>query len=94
LPKSKREQQNAQIENTNNTSKNESQIYPDCHALATKRPEMRDERLASKAKLKGSQIEDRAQEDSIRDITCSDDSIGPKVSRSLWLIEHHPCHLN
>jgi hypothetical protein len=29
-------------------------------ALATKRPEMRDGRLASKAKLEGSQIQDRA----------------------------------
>jgi hypothetical protein len=29
-------------------------------ALATKRPELRDERLASKAKLKGSQMQDRA----------------------------------
>jgi hypothetical protein len=62
--------------------------------LATKRPEMRDGWLASKAKLKGSQIQDRVQENSIRDITCSADSIGPKASRSLMLIEHHPCHLN
>jgi hypothetical protein len=38
-------------------------------ALATKRPEMRDVWFASKAKLKGSQIQDRAHEESIRDIT-------------------------
>jgi hypothetical protein len=63
-------------------------------ALATQRPEMRDGRLASKAELKGSQIQDRAQEDSIRDITCSADSISPKASRSSMLIEHHPSHLN
>jgi hypothetical protein len=34
-------------------------------ALATKRPEMRDGWLASKAKLKGSRIQDRVHEDSI-----------------------------
>jgi hypothetical protein len=63
-------------------------------ALATKRPEMRDGWLASKAKLKGGQSQDRAHENSIGDITCSVDSISPKASRSLMLIEHHPCHLN
>jgi hypothetical protein len=63
-------------------------------ALAAKRPEMRDGRLASKAKLKGGQIQDRAQENLIGDITSSADSIGPKASRSLMLIEHHPCYLN
>jgi hypothetical protein len=61
--------------------------------LATKRPEMRDRWLASKAKLKGCQIQDRVQENSIGNITCSADSITPKASRSLMLIEHHPCHL-
>jgi hypothetical protein len=30
----------------------------------------------------------------IGDITCSADNIGPKASRSLILIKHHPCHLN
>jgi hypothetical protein len=63
-------------------------------ALATKRPEMRDGQLASKAKLKRGQIQNRALENSIGDITCSADSIEPKTSRSLMLIEHHPCHLN
>jgi hypothetical protein len=62
--------------------------------LVTKRPEMRDGWLASKAKLKGSQIHDRAQEHSIRDITCSVDRVGPKTSRSPMLIEHRPSHLN
>jgi hypothetical protein len=33
-------------------------------ALATKRPEMRDGRLASKAKLKGGQIQDQVHENS------------------------------
>jgi hypothetical protein len=63
-------------------------------ALATKRLEMRNGWFASKVKLKGGQIQDRAQDDSIGDITCSADSIGPKMSRSLMLIKHHPCHLN
>jgi hypothetical protein len=63
-------------------------------ALATKRPEIRDGWLASKAKLKGGQIQDLVQENSIGDITCSADSIGPKMSRSLILIEHHPCRVN
>jgi hypothetical protein len=62
--------------------------------LETKRPEMRDRWLASKAKLNGGQIQDQAQENLNGDITCSTDSIGPKASRSLMLIEHHPCHLN
>jgi hypothetical protein len=34
-------------------------------AFATKRPEMRDRRLATKAKLKGGQMQNRAQEDPI-----------------------------
>jgi hypothetical protein len=55
---------------------------------------MRDGRLASKAKLKWSQIQDRAQEDSIRDIACNADSIDLKASKSLVLIEHHSRHLN
>jgi hypothetical protein len=55
---------------------------------------MRDGQLASKVKLKGSQIQDRVQENSIGDITSSTDSIGPKASSSLMLIEHHTCHLN
>jgi hypothetical protein len=36
----------------------------------------------------------QVHEDSIRDIACSADSIGPKSSRSPMLIEHHPSHLN
>jgi hypothetical protein len=63
-------------------------------ALATKRPEMRDGRLASKAKLKGGQIQDRAYKNLIGDITCNADSISLKASRSLMLIEHRPYHLN
>jgi hypothetical protein len=55
---------------------------------------MGDGRLASKIKLKGGQIQDRAWEDSIRNISCSADSIGTKASRSPILIEHHPSHLN
>jgi hypothetical protein len=62
--------------------------------VATKKPEMRDGQLASKAKLKRSQIKDLAQENLIGDITCSADRISPKVFRSHMLIEHHPCHLN
>jgi hypothetical protein len=34
-------------------------------ALASERPEMRDRRLSTKAKLKGCQMQNRAQEDSI-----------------------------
>jgi hypothetical protein len=63
-------------------------------ALATKKLEMQDGRLASKAKLKGCQIQDRAQEDSIGDITCNADSIDPKASRSSILIDHCPSHIN
>jgi hypothetical protein len=35
------------------------------NALASERPEMRDKRLSTKAKLKGGQMQNRAQEDSI-----------------------------
>jgi hypothetical protein len=63
-------------------------------ALATKRPEMKDTWLASKVKLKESQMQNRVQKDSIGDIARSDDSISPKASRSHMLIEHHPSHLN
>jgi hypothetical protein len=55
---------------------------------------MRDRRLATKVKLKGSQVQNRAQEDLIRDITSSANSIGPKAPRSPMLIEHHSSHLN
>jgi hypothetical protein len=63
-------------------------------ALATKRHEMRDGQLASKAEVKGSQNEDQVQEDSISDMTCSVNCINLKASRSSMLIEHHPSHLN
>jgi hypothetical protein len=63
-------------------------------ALASERLEMRDIRLATKAKLIGGQVQNRAQEDSIRDIARSADSVDPKASRSPMLIEHHPRHLN
>jgi hypothetical protein len=57
-------------------------------ALAARRLEMRDGWLASKAKLKGGQIQNQAPKNSIGDITYNDDSIGPKASRSHMLIEH------
>jgi hypothetical protein len=55
---------------------------------------MRDRRLMTKAKLKESQMQNRAHEDLIRNIASSADSIGPRVPRSPMLIEHHPRHLN
>jgi hypothetical protein len=63
-------------------------------ALASKRSKMRDRRLSTKMKLKGSQMQNRAQEDSIGDIETSADSIGPKASMIHMLIEHCPSHLN
>jgi hypothetical protein len=39
-------------------------------------------------------MQNRVQEDLIRDIACGADSIGPKESKSPILIEHHPSHLN
>jgi hypothetical protein len=63
-------------------------------AFASKRPKMRDGRLASKMKLKRSQMQNRVQEDLIRNIACSADGISPKSSRSSMLIGHHPSHLN
>jgi hypothetical protein len=63
-------------------------------AFASKRPEVRDRRLATKAKLKWGQMQNRAQEDPIRDIASGANSIGPKVARSPMLIEHRPSHLN
>jgi hypothetical protein len=55
---------------------------------------MRDGRLVTKAKLKASQMQNRAQEDLIRNIASSADSIDSKVPRSPMLIEHRPSHLN
>jgi hypothetical protein len=63
-------------------------------AFASKRPEVRDRRLAIKAKLKGGQMQNRAQEDLIRDIASDAKSISPKAPRSPMLIENHPSHLN
>jgi hypothetical protein len=55
---------------------------------------VRDRRLATKAKLKGGQMQNRAQEDLIRNIASSANSIGPKVPRSPMLIEHRPSYIN
>jgi hypothetical protein len=50
--------------------------------------------LASHAPSSVARNPSRAQENSIGDITCNIDRIGPKASRSPMLIEHRPCHLN
>jgi hypothetical protein len=63
-------------------------------AFASKRSEVRDRRLATKAKLNWGQMQNRAQQDSIRNIASSANSIIPKVPRSPMLIEHRPNHLN
>jgi hypothetical protein len=63
-------------------------------AFASKRPEVRDRRLATKVKLKGGQMQNRAQEDLITNIASGTNSIGPKAHRSSILIEHRPSHLN
>jgi hypothetical protein len=63
-------------------------------AFASKRPEVRDKRLVTKAKLKGGQMQNRAQEDPIRNIASGANSICSKAHRSPMLIEHHPSHLN
>jgi hypothetical protein len=55
---------------------------------------MRDRRIATNAKLKGGHMQNRAQEDSIRNIASGANSIGPKAHRSPMLIEHHSSHLN
>jgi hypothetical protein len=60
--------------------------------FSSKRLKVRDRRLETKAKLKGGQMQNRAQEDSIRDIASGANSIGPKVPRSPMLIEHRPSH--
>jgi hypothetical protein len=62
--------------------------------FASKRPEMRDRRLATKAKLKGGQMQNRVQKDRIRNIASVVNSIGPKAPRSPMLIEYRPNHLN
>jgi hypothetical protein len=63
-------------------------------AFASKRPEVRDTRLATKAKLKEDQMQNRAQEDPITDRASGANSISPKASRSSILMEHCPSHLN
>jgi hypothetical protein len=63
-------------------------------AFASERPKVRDKKLATKAKLKGGQMQNRAQEDSIRNIASGANSIGPKAPSSPMLIEHRPSHLN
>jgi hypothetical protein len=63
-------------------------------AFASKRPEVRDRRLATKGKLKGGQMQNRAQEDPIRNIASGANSIDPKAPRSPMLIEYRPSHLN
>jgi hypothetical protein len=63
-------------------------------AFASKRHKMGDRRLAIKAKLKGSQMQNRAQEDLIGNIVSGANIIGPKAPRSYMLIEHRPSHLN
>jgi hypothetical protein len=63
-------------------------------AFASKRPRVRDKRLATKAKLKGGQMQNRVLEDSIRNIASGANGIGPKAHRSPMLIEHRPSHLN
>jgi hypothetical protein len=63
-------------------------------AFASRGPKVRDRRLATKAKLKGGQIQNRAQEDLIRNIGSGVNSIGPKAPRNPMLIEQHPSHLN
>jgi hypothetical protein len=39
-------------------------------------------------------MQNRAQEDPIRDIANGANSIGPKAPKNPMLIEHHPSHLN
>jgi hypothetical protein len=63
-------------------------------AFASKRPKVRDRRLATKVKLKGGQMQNRTQEDPIRNIANGANSVGSKAHRSPMLIEHHPSHLN
>jgi hypothetical protein len=63
-------------------------------SFASKRIEVRYRRLATKVKLKWGQMQNRAQEDLIRNIASGANSIDPKAPRSPMLIEHHPSHLN
>jgi hypothetical protein len=63
-------------------------------SFASKRPKMRDRRLATTAKLNGGQMHNRVQEDPIRNIASGANSIGPEAPRSPMLIEYRPSHLN
>jgi hypothetical protein len=63
-------------------------------SFVSKGPKVIDRRLATKVKLKGGQMQNRAQEVSIRNIASGANSIGPKAYRSPILIEHCPSHLN
>jgi hypothetical protein len=62
--------------------------------FASKGTKVRDRRLATKAKLKGGQMQNRAQEDLIRNIASGANSIDAKAHRSPMLIEHRPSLLN
>jgi hypothetical protein len=62
--------------------------------VASKWLKVRDRRFATKVKLKGSQMQNRVQEDSIKNIASSANRISPKAPRSPMLIEHHPSHHN
>jgi hypothetical protein len=48
----------------------------------------------TKAKLKGSQMQNQSQKDLFRNIASSADSISSKTPKSPMLIEHRPSHLN
>jgi hypothetical protein len=63
-------------------------------AFASKGPKVRDRRLATKVNLKVGQMQNRAQEDPIRNIASGANSIGPKAPRSPMLIEHRSSHPN
>jgi hypothetical protein len=63
-------------------------------AFASKGSKVRDRRFGTKAKLKRGQMQNRVQEDSIRNIASSANNIGPKAPRSPMLIKHHPSHRN
>jgi hypothetical protein len=62
--------------------------------FASKRPKVRDRMLLTKSNLKGGQMQNRAQEDPIRNIASGANSIDPKAIRSPMLIEHRLSHLN
>jgi hypothetical protein len=55
---------------------------------------VRDRRLSTKSKLKGGQMQNRVQEDPIRNIASGANGISPKAPKSPILIEYRPSHLN